>query len=481
MRDDARPARAAGNAAGGAASAEAHGASAAATTEPLAIATADRFEAHFHAVADAIAGATAGGERFTAWYEAESSDFVRLNRARVRQAGRVTQQSVAVRLVRGARHARHALALSGDLAADIALATSSLAGLRAALDDVAEDPHLLLPDAVVSSRQVVPGSLPPSAEVIDAVLDAAAGEDLVGVYAAGPVARGFANSEGQRNWHAVTTFNLDWSLHHRADKAVKMMMAGFDWAPADLAAKMRVARERLALVTRPARTLGPGRYRAWLAPSAMEEIASLLRWGAFSGRAMATRQSALARMQDGQRLSPLVTLAEDFATGVAPSFQQDGFTRPARVPLVEQGALAGSLVAPRTAREFGMAANGANGWESPEALSMAGGTLPPEDALSALDTGLAIGNLWYLNYSDRVACRMTGMTRFATFWVEGGKVVAPVDVLRFDDSLYRMLGDHLVALSSRPELILSSESYGSRQLASVRMPGALLSELAFTL
>jgi predicted Zn-dependent protease len=213
----------------------------------------------------------------------------------------------------------------------------------------------------------------------------------------------------------------------------------------------------------------------------MEEIASLLRWGAFSGRGMATRQSALARMQDGQRLSPLVTLAEDFATGVAPSFQQDGFTRPARVPLVEQGALAGSLVAPRTAREFGMAANGANGWESPEALSMAGGTLPPEDALSALDTGLAIGNLWYLNYSDRVACRMTGMTRFATFWVEGGKVVAPVDVLRFDDSLYRMLGDHLVALSSRPELILSSESYGSRQLASVRMPGALLSELAFTL
>jgi predicted Zn-dependent protease len=213
----------------------------------------------------------------------------------------------------------------------------------------------------------------------------------------------------------------------------------------------------------------------------MEEIASLLRWGAFSGRAMATRQSALARMQDGQRLSPMVTLAEDYATGVAPSFQHEGFTRPARVPLVEQGALAGTLVAPRTAREFGLVANGANGAESPEALSMAGGTLPPEQALDALDTGLAIGNLWYLNYSDRVACRMTGMTRFATFWVEGGKIVAPVDVLRFDDSLYRMLGEHLVALSSQPELMLSSESYGSRQLTSVRLPGALLSELAFTL
>ena len=63
-----------------------------------------------------------------------------------------------------------------------------------------------------------------------------------------------------------------------------------------------------------------------------------------------------------------------------------------------------------------------------------------DDALAALDTGLCVGNLWYLNYSDRPACRMTGMTRFATFWVEDGKIVAPVDVLRFDDTIYRMLG-----------------------------------------
>ena len=60
--------------------------------------------------------------------------------------------------------------------------------------------------------------------------------------------------------------------------------------------------------------------------------------------------------------------------------------------------------------------------------------------LAALGTGLYIGNLWYLNYSDRPAGRMTGMTRFATFWVEGGRIVAPVTPLRFDDTLYRMLG-----------------------------------------
>ena len=92
-----------------------------------------------------------------------------------------------------------------------------------------------------------------------------------------------------------------------------------------------------------------------------------------------------------------------------------------------------------------------------------------------------VGNLWYTNYSDRPACRITGMTRFATFWVERGRIVAPVDVLRFDDTLYRMLGTNLEALTRETELLLSSDSYRSRQLASTNLPGALVREMAFTL
>jgi predicted Zn-dependent protease len=234
-------------------------------------------------------------------------------------------------------------------------------------------------------------------------------------------------------------------------------------------------------VTREPRTIDPGRYRAWLAPSAVEEITSLVAWGGFSGRAQATKQSALTRLQEGECLDPRVTLCESIETGVAPAFQSEGFTRPPVVPLIVQGRHAGALVAPRTAREFGLAANGANAWEMPEALSMEGGTLAEADALAALDTGLLVGNLWYLNYSDRPAGRMTGMTRFATFWVEGGKIVAPVNVMRFDDTLYRLLGGKLEALSATPELLLATESYGSRRLASSRLPGALVSEMTFTL
>ena len=450
-------------------------------TSVLAAAGSDPVEEHFLTLTEALDGALGAGERYVASLEAEASDFVRMNRGKVRQAGRVEQRYLRLRLIDKARHAEHVLALSGDATLDSRAAVDALAGLRGALPELVDDPHLFLPDDVTSTRSVRGGALPRSGEVIERVLDAARGEDLVGFYASGPVYRGFANSEGQRNWHAVSTFNLDWSLYHRTDKAVKSMVAGFDWSDDVLAAKMASARARLALIARAPKSLEPGAYRAWLAPAAMEEIAGLLRYGAFSGRAMATKQSALTRMDAGERLDPRMTIFEDFAGGVAPGFQGEGFTRPPRVPLIERGVLAGSLVSPRTAREFGIAANGANAWESPEALAMQGGTLNDVDALAALDTGLYVGNLWYMNYSDRAACRMTGMTRFATFWVEGGNIVAPVNVMRFDDSLYRMFGVHLVDLSDAPELMLSSESYGSRQLTSVRLPGALISELAFTL
>ena len=246
---------------------------------------------------------------------------------------------------------------------------------------------------------------------------------------------------------------------------------------------MAEARERLALIGRPARTLAPGRYRAYLAPAAMEEIAALLCWGGFSARALATKQSAL--VADAGRRARSTRACRSARTRPAasrPRSRRRASRVPPRVPLIERGRLVGSLVSPRTAREFDLPENGANGAEMPESLAMAGGTLAAADALAALDTGLAVGNLHYLNYSDRPACRMTGMTRFATFWVEHGKVVAPVDVLRFDDTALPNAGrEPRGADRARPS---SSSTPGRTSRGSSRacaLPGALLSEMAFTL
>jgi predicted Zn-dependent protease len=112
---------------------------------------------------------------------------------------------------------------------------------------------------------------------------------------------------------------------------------------------------------------------------------------------------------------------------------------------------------------------------------MAAGDIARDDVLQRLGTGVYINNLWYLNYSDRVACRMTGMTRFATFWVEGGVIQAPLSVMRFDESIYRMLGDHLLGLTAERDFILDSSTYHERSTGSSRLPGALVEDFNFTL
>jgi predicted Zn-dependent protease len=96
-----------------------------------------------------------------------------------------------------------------------------------------------------------------------------------------------------------------------------------------------------------------------------------------------------------------------------------------------------------------------------------------------LGTGLYISNLWYLNYSDQPAARLTGMTRFATFWVEDGEIKAPVSTMRFDDSVYQLLGSQLEALTAEREL-LSASTYSQRNTASNLLPGALVKRLTLT-
>jgi len=46
--------------------------------------------------------------------------------------------------------------------------------------------------------------------VIDAVLEAGRGLDLVGLYAGGPIHEGFANVARQRNWQRADNFNFEW-------------------------------------------------------------------------------------------------------------------------------------------------------------------------------------------------------------------------------------------------------------------------------
>lgn len=229
-------------------------------------------------------------------------------------------------------------------------------------------------------------------------------------------------------------------------------------------------------------TVPPGEYRAYLTPAALNEILGMLSWGGFGLAAHRTRATIFLRMvEGGARLNERVTLREATALGAAPAFQREGFLKPDAVTLIERGVYRDCLVSPRSASEYGAPTNGASRGEVPASLDMAAGELPEADVLKALGTGVYVSNLWYLNFSDRSSGRLTGMTRFATFWVENGEIVAPLSVMRFDDTIYRMLGSELEALTAERALWLDPGTYEGRILDSVRLPGALLAGLRFTL
>jgi len=355
--------------------------------------------------------------------------------------------------------------------------------LREQLPYLPEDPHLLYATEVHSSEHQGQNRLPEdSTAIVAAIQEAGRGRDLVGLYAAGGIHSGFANSFGQRNWFSSYSYNFDWSFYHQGDKAVKCSYAGFVWDPAEFTRKVNAAAEQLAVLSRPPRTIEPGRYRVYLAPDALSDIVGLLGWGGFSLKEHRTKQTVLLKMvEEGVRLHSLVTLRENTRDAVAPNFQEDGFIKPDQVTLIDHGVFRDCLISPRSAKEYGVSTNGASGGEAPESLDIAAGSLPTAEVLRRLDTGVYINNVHYLNYSDRVACRITGMTRFATFWVQDGVIQAPLNVMRFDETLYRMLGENLLGLTSERDLILDPGTYYARSTSSGRFPGALVEDFTFTL
>jgi predicted Zn-dependent protease len=426
-------------------------------------------------------------EQFLCSYAAEQSDFVRFNHARIRQAGHVDQAYLSLRLIHdradGPRQAALSLTLSGDLASDLAHCERALASLRSTLPDLPVDPLLMVETEGFTSRNVRVGRLPSGIDMAAKVTELGVGHDLVGFLATGPMQRGFASSYGHHNWHEVANFNFEWSLYYETDKAAKSSYAGFDWDPEVLRTKIIRGANDVAVLRQPAKRLDPGAYRVYLSPMAMAELVGMMSWGGFSAKARATHTNPLQKLYNGQAsLSPMVSIAEHTAGGLMPTVQSDGFRRPDRIALIEQGKGVGLLASPRTAREYGVPQNGADiNDEDPMSLDMAGGSVGTENVMRELGTGLCINNLWYLNFSDRMNCRMTGMTRFATFWVENGEAVAPTNVMRFDDSIYRILGDRLTGLTATREFIPDSRTYGARMTGSKRLPGAFVDDFRLTL
>ena len=315
---------------------------------------------NFKALVEWLKQAITDNEQFQLGYADEASEFVRFNHAKVRQAGQVQQASLHLKLINDGRHADLGITLAGAPELDRQRLADGLQQLRETLPLLPQDPYLLLNHNAWQSSNEQAQPLPELAQVLEDISHAAAGVDLVGFYAAGPISRGFASSSGAFGWHQANSFNFDFSLFHANGEAVKASYAGHTWDSGEFAARFQQAREQLEFLGRPLHKLAPGQYRAYLAPAAIEEIISIIMWGGFSAQAIASKSSSLQKLYAGeQSLSPLVTVGEHVSGSLSEAFSSEGYPR-GDVTLINAGQADGQLINSRSAAEYGLSTNGAS-------------------------------------------------------------------------------------------------------------------------
>jgi len=440
------------------------------------------WEATFNQLVDALLPQVQDTEQVKLTLVAEDSQFTRFNQAKARQTGTVRSGSLALTLMDKDHTASQSLPFTGDKTVDWPALMEALTELREELPHLPEDPYLVLPSGDATSRDVYSGQLLSPDEVVPALLPGFEGLDAAGLYAGGTSIRAYADSAGQRHWFETETFTLDYSLFTEAGQAVKGTYAGREWDAATYSDKLATSKRLLAQMEQPRKALERGQYRTFLAPSAVADLVSMLSWGGISEASIRRGGSALGPLRRGERtLSGKVNITEDFTQGQVPRFNQFGELAPRTLPLIQSGELVNTLVSVRTAKEYGIESTSAEAGEFLRSPLLSPGQLPNDDVLKALDTGLYVSNLHYLNWSDRPNGRITGMTRYACFWVEQGRIVAPIENLRFDESLYNFWGSNLIDLTQETAIIPEVGSYGFRDLGGKTVPGMLVDGFAYTL
>lgn len=421
-------------------------------------------------------------EHMTLTYSGEDSLFVRVNQSKIRQVSEVTQGYLSMDFISGHCRTGSTFSITGDLEQDLKRALQVLGQCREECKTLPDDPYVVFPQSGENSEDDYYGTLPEKEKLAEVLLKPALSDDLAGLVASGTLMRSYMNSKGQSHWFSTDNFYFDYSLYTPSQKAIKATYAGTHWQDQEYLSHFEKAKSQLKIMEKAPRKITPGKYRVYFAPEAVAEFVKGFSWSGLSGGALMRGRSPLKKLHEGEAsLSPLFSLEENFHGGLTPRFNEFGDVSPLKVPLIVKGKLHSPLINRRTAQEYGLESNAANGHEQTRSPLIHPGSLKDDRALSQLGTGLYISNLHYLNWSDLQHGRITGMTRYGCFWVENGEIVSPIEDMRFDETLYHFWGAALEDLGDRPILVPQVFSYGERSLGGLSVPSMLVNDFSFTL
>ena len=439
-------------------------------------------KSYFKKVSEYLFNSLESNEILILNFDAEQTDFVRFNHAKIRQAGNVDQATLTLSLVHKKKSLNSVIRLSLDYQKDSVLLLRTLYYLRREIPELPQDPYLMYERNLNSFDRETKNKSLDSFNITDSILQGCHSLDMVGILSTGAIMKGFSNSLGQFNWHESQSFNFDWSMYTDTGKAIKQNYSDQVWDQNIFSSLLDESKQKLQVIDNKEQTIQPGEYRVYLSPSALNEIVDMLSWGGFSYKANKIGSSPLHLMMKGEKkLNKIVSFTEDLTNGISPKFHSDGFIKPDTTELIINGEYKSSLISPRSALEYSVNHNAAEYYESPVSINLKEGVISNDNILATLKDGIYISNLWYLNFSDLNNGRITGLTRFGCFKVSNGEYQGPINTMRFDETVYNIFGDKLIGLTNNKQLLIDSSTYEERSTHSSTIPGAIVEDFKMTL
>jgi len=439
-------------------------------------------KSYFQKISDYLFNSLESNEILILNFDAEQTDFVRFNHAKIRQAGNVNQATLTLSLVYKRKSLNSIIRLSLDYEKDTVLLLRTLYYLRREIPELPQDPYLMYERNLNSFDIETNNQSLDSFIITNSILEGCHSLDMVGILSTGRIMKGFSNSLGQFNWHESQSFNFDWSMYTDTGKAIKQNYSDQIWNQNTFSSLLEECKQKLNVIDNQEQTIKPGEYRVYLSPSALNEIVDMLSWGGFSYKANKIGSSPLHFIMKGEKkFNKIVSFTEDLTNGISPKFHSDGFIKPDTTELIINGEYKSSLISPRSALEYSVNHNAAEYYESPVSINLKEGAIENNDILKTLKDGIYISNLWYLNFSDLNNGRVTGLTRFGCFKVSNGEYQGPINTMRFDETVYNIFGDKLIGLTNNKQLLIDSSTYEERSTHSSSIPGAIVEDFKMTL
>ena len=441
----------------------------------------------FHDICSQVFSFLENNEQLTIYLEGENSQYFRFNDSKLRQSGIIEDYAVTISLFSGKKSLQSATTVSSDIESSVINLKNEIQALRDPLSLIPENEFTSFPDNFESIEMIKSGQLPDRNEILEALMDVITRDYLTGVWTSGKIFRACSTSEGTNHWFEKDSFIFDFSLIDEKENMVKVLFPGNDWDKDRFTAAFQEASSKLKLMNKPKMELKPGKYRVWFEPNAVADFVDMFNWNGVSESAFRNGSSCLLKMRSSdQKLSNLFSLKESFSSQATASFNSRGEVSN-DVSIIHKGELMNTLVNSKTALEYDMVSNFAeesNSWGMGEYMRsplMESGDIENDERLEKLGTGIFISNIHYLNWSDTLGGRITGLTRYVCYWVENGKMVAPIKTMRFDDSFYNFFGSNLEGvgkeISARPVI----ETYDGRNPGETTCPGILVNDFELTL